>query len=106
MLRDIDVAVLQDRLHDAGERLDGWDVAVDQLECLPVGWSDSHLEADRTDDRIADDTAHFETPHLSEHDAVLDDGSRPRLNDQVVEQQVLGVSGRGSGDRFGDRREQ
>ena len=106
MLRDIDVAVLRDRLHDPGECFDGWDVTVDQLERVPVGATDAHLETDRAEVGIGDDPAHFEPSDLAGHDTVLDDRRRAGLDDQFVEPQVLGGSSHGWGDRFGDGREQ
>ena len=104
MLGDIDVAVPRDRFHHAGERLDRWDVAVDELKGLPVGATDADLEPDRAEVGVGDDSAHLEPPDLAGHDTVLDHGRRSRFDDQLVELEVVRVGRHRWRDRFGDRR--
>jgi hypothetical protein len=103
MRRGTGTAVLGDDRHHLGQRRRRRDVAVDELERLPVMGADTHLEAGDAEVRIDHRPAHLQTGHLAGHDAVL--GYRRgagRLDEGQERQPIVGHRRRRQiGRRFG-----
>ena len=85
--------VLVDGANDAGQGIDGRDVAVDDGERLAIVGPDADLEAHGAGVRVVDDAAHLEPAHLAGDDAVLDHGHGTGGADRIGEREVR-VGGR------------